>query len=428
MKQWFVWSLIGIVVVSCGGASAQEKTAGKFDWPQWRGPNRDGISAETGLLKRWPVDGLELVWKTRGIGRGFSSVVVSKGKLYTMGDRDGNSDMICLDEKTGKELWATRIRSAHGNGPRSTPTVDGDKVYGVGREGILGCVDAANGKLHWTVDFRGKRFKGYSMSGWDYSESVLIDGDKLICTPGADKAAVAALDKKTGKTIWQTQVPNCRGAGYASLVVSEGGGVRQYITLLGNGAVGVRAKDGKLLWRYNKVTNGTANIPTPIVYKDYVLLSTAYQTGTALLKLTPDGKGGIDAMEQYFLKGKTELQNHHGGLIRIGEYVYGGHGHNEGFPFCLHWKTGKFMWGPRPGPGRGSAAVLYADGHFYFQYESGHMALIEANPKKRVVKSVFLLPKEFSRPRRPHPTIANGRLYVRSPNGWLLCYNVKAKS
>ncbi len=197
---------------------------------------------------------------------------------------------------------------------------------------------------------------------------------------------------------------------------------------MGRYAVGVRAKDGKLLWQYRKVTNGTANIPTPIVHKDYVLLSTAYDTGTALLKLLADGEGGVKAEEQYFLNGRTELQNHHGGLIRVGDYVYGGHAHNKGFPFCLHWKTGKFKWGPIvPGPGRGSAAVVYADGHLYFRYQNNNMALIEANPNKYVVKSVFRLPDEIATPSWPHPVVANGKLYIRSNNGWLFCYDVKAK-
>ncbi len=426
-KKWGV-SLLLLVVGIC--LTQENARAGEFDWPQWRGPNRDAVSRETGLLKSWPQDGPPVLWNSRdvnngkGIGRGYSSVSVADGRIFTMGDSKGDCYVFALEEETGKELWATRISPGERDGPRCTPTVDGDRVYALSRQGILVCLLVKDGKLLWQLDFKGD-LGGQMMSRWDYSESPLVDGDRLICTPGADEAALVALDKMTGKLVWKAEVPKCGGAGYASIVTANVGGIKQYITFFKRYIVGVRAQDGKLLWKYGQVTNGTANIPTPIVWDDLVFCSTAYRTGAALLKLVPDGKGGVDAKEVYFLDWQ-KLQNHHGGMVRVGEYVYGGHGHNEGNPFCLHLKSGKFAWGPLEGPGTGSAAVVYADGHLYFRYQDGVVALIEATPEKFHVKSLFSLPRKTGRPSWPHPVIANGRLYIRG-NDMLIAYDVKQK-
>jgi outer membrane protein assembly factor BamB len=394
-----------------------------YDWPQWRGPNRDGLSRETGLLKEWPEGGPKLLWKTRGIGRGYSSVAVSNGRIFTLSDRKRDCVVLAFDEATGKELWATRIAPG-GGGPNCTPTVDGDRVYALGRDGELACLGAERGEVRWQKSYT-RDLGGRMMSGWGYSESPLVDGDKLVCTPGGDKAALVALNKYTGAVLWRSEVKNGGGSGYASVVASDAGGVRQYVTLLGHsgGIVGVSAQDGRLLWRYNKMANGTANIPTPVVNRDLVFTSTGYGAGSALLRLVPDGQGGIEAKEVYFLKGR-QLQNHHGGVVLVGDYVYGGHGHNDGQPFCLNLKTGTFAWAPRRGPGSGSAAVAYADGHLYFRYENGTMALVEATPQGYRLKSSFELPRDTGTPSWPHPVVANGRLYLRG-NDVLLCYDVK---
>jgi outer membrane protein assembly factor BamB len=282
----------------------------------------------------------------------------------------------------------------------------------------------ADGTIKWSLNYK-KDLGGKMMSGWDYSESPLIDGDLLICTPGGEDTALVALNKHDGKEVWRAKVPGGGGSGYASVISAQVGGVKMYMTWLRNGLVAVSAGDGKFLWKYSKNANGTANIPTPIVKGDLVFCSTGYGSGSALLKLVPDGKGGVDAKEQYFLKG-NQLQNHHGGMILLGDYIYGGHGHNEGFPFCLHMATGKLKWGPTRGPGNKSAAVVYADGHLYFRYEDGTMALIEATPDAYHVTSSFHLPQETGTPSWPHPVIANGKLYIRG-NNVLLCYDVKAK-
>jgi outer membrane protein assembly factor BamB len=398
------------------------------EWPQWRGPERTAICPETGLLKEWPKDGPKLLWDSKkvnggqSVGTGFSSMSITQGKIFTMGDRKSDGGYVfCLDAGTGKELWKTKVGQAQGDGPRCTPTVDGDRVYSVTRQGNLACLKVSDGSIIWQKEFK-KDFAGKMMSGWDYSESPLVDGDKLVCTPGGKEAVLIALNKMTGETIWKCQPPVDSGAGYASIVVATVGGVRQYITLLGPqlGLVGVDANTGKFLWNYKKVANGTANIPTALVKDDFVFTSTGYGKGAALLQLIPK-ENGTDVKEIYFLEG-NKLQNHHGGMIMLGDYIYGGHGHNAGLPFCLEWKTGKFAWEPQRGPGGGSAAVLYADGHLYFRYESGTMALVEANPKAYTLKSSFKVP--IAGNGWPHPVIHDGKLYLRGSDQ-VLCYDIK---
>ena len=283
---------------------------------------------------------------------------------------------------------------------------------------------AAEGSILWEKNIQ-KEFGGHMMSGWGYSESPLIDGEKVVVTPGGKKAAMVALDKATGAKIWSCEIPKDSGAGYASIAKAQVGGISMYITFLGKdpGLICVDAKTGKFLWNFSKVANGIANAPTALVSGEYVFASSGYGTGAALLKLVPDGKGGIKAEEQYFLKAKT-LQNHHGGVVLIGDYIYGGHGQNKGQPFCLEWKTGKFAWGPERGIGSGSAAVLYADGELYFRYQNGVMALLEATPEKMVVKSSFdanIAPQNWA-----HPVIWHGKLYLRGEDQ-IRCYDLKAK-
>jgi outer membrane protein assembly factor BamB len=434
MRSLLLWCLAAsfFLPLSLSSAGVPDRTPGKNgDWPQWRGPERDGICTETGLLKQWPKQGPKLLWDSRkvnggtSVGTGFSSLAIAQGKIFTLGDQRGQSGYAyCLDAETGKLLWKTKTGPAQGDGPRCTPTVDGDRVYTLTRQGLLACLKINDGSILWHKDFK-KEFGGRMMSGWDYSESPTIDGDKLICTPGGKDAAMLALNKLTGDIYWKCQAPVNSGAGYASIVIAKVADVRQYITLMGPelGLVGVEAETGRFLWNYRKIANGTANIPTAIVKDDLVFTSTGYGTGAALLKLVPDGEGGIKAVEQYFLKGK-QLQNHHGGVVMLGDYVYGGHGHNQGAPFCLEWKTGKFVWGPQRDPDLGSAAVLYADGHLYFRYERGEMALIEATPKGYNKKSSFRVP--IAGNGWPHPVIYHGRLYLRGADQ-ILCYDIKDK-
>jgi outer membrane protein assembly factor BamB len=398
----------------------------KAEWPQWRGPHRDDVSEETGLLQKWSAQGPPLAWKTSGLGEGFATVAIADGKIITMGKRKGAVFVIARDGGDGHELWATRVGGAAGDAPSSTPTVDGDRVFAISPHGDLACLQTADGKMRWHKSFT-KDFGG-SVPQWKYCESPLIDGDRLICTPGGIKSTVVALDKKTGKTVWKCAVPGGagKGSGYSSIVISEGAGVKQYVQLMGagTGCIGVAAKDGKFLWNYPRVANDTASIPTPIVQGDYVFCSSGYGTGSALLKLSSSGKG-VNAEEVYFLNANV-LQNHHGGLVLVEDCVYGGHGHNNGFPICLDLRTGKVRWGGKErGPGLESAAVVYADKQLYFRYQNGLMALIEATPEGYKLNGTFTIP-QVSGPSWSHPVVAGGKLYLREQDT-LFVYNLVAQ-
>lgn len=393
-------------------------------WPQWRGAGRDDISTEKGLLRTWPEGGPPLVWTGVGLGDGYSSVVIDEGRIYTTGDRKDGAYLICLDDANGKEVWSKRIGDAwHDGGARSTPATDGELVYALTPGGDLVCAAAADGATVWQKNLS-KDYSGKMMSGWGYSESPLIDGERIICTPGADTAALAALDRKTGRTLWQAHIENCGGSGYSSIVKCNAAGVEQYVTVLGKtgGAVGVRASDGKLLWRNTIVAGHTANIPTPIVRGDYVFYSTGYDDGgSAVLKIVRHGDEL--AAEEVWHKSASELRNHHGGVVLVGDYLYGGHGQNQGFPFCVNFLTGESVWPRKRGPGEGSAAVTYADGRLYFRYQNGVMAMIAADPTECKVISTFQIP-EGSKPSWSHPVIAGGRLYLRDKDR-LLCYDLR---
>lgn len=403
---------------------------GPYDWGQWRGPQRDGICRETGLLEKWPKEGLAIVWKTAGIGGGYSTPSVANGKIFGMSYQGDNETVWALDEKNGSKIWeskiATKGKVGYNEGSRCTPTVDGKNLYVVGVSGDVVCLESATGKIVWQKSFT-KDFKGKMMSGWGFSESPLVDGDKVIVTPGADDAAIVALDKNTGKTIWASKIDAGGGAGYASVVISEAGGIKQYITWLGKCIVGVNAKDGKFLWRYGANANGTANIPTAIVKGDLVFCSTGYGKGTSLIRLVPDGKGGIEAKEVYYLKEQSkDIQNHHGGMVLLGDHVYFGTGHNNGIPCCLELATGKVVWKEeKERKGSGSAGVLYADGKLYFRNQDGTMNLLEATTKGYNLLGSFKLAEPSNKPSWPHPVIANGRLIIRDQDK-IFSYSVKA--
>jgi outer membrane protein assembly factor BamB len=418
-------SRLGVVSSVCLAMSAIASAA---DWPQFRGPNRDGVSTEKGLLQEWPEAGPPLAWKMTGLGRGYATVSIAGGKIFTMGDRGESQYVIAFDFNTHKELWATKVGGPWGDGgPRCTPTVDGDLCYALGTNGQLVCLQTATGKEVWRKDFN-KDFGGKMMSGWTWSESPLVDGQKLICTPGGDKAALVALDKKTGSVLWKSAVPKLGpkggdGAGYSSVVVSEAAGVRQYVQLMGRGLVSVAANDGKFLWANNNVANGTANITSPLVAGDYVFGTSSYRTGSALVKLTA-AAGGVEAEQVYFLDTNT-FQNHHGGVVLVDGYLYGGHGQNQGAITCVEMKTGKIVWQQKKAAGKGSAAIVYADGDLYCRYEDGTMVLVVATPKGYEQKGKFKL-ASISGPSWPHPVILDGKLYIRA-NDDLLCYDVSKK-
>jgi len=400
------------------------------DWPQYRGPNRDGRSPESGLLQQWPAGGPKLAWQLSGLGGGYSSVSVQNGRVFTMGDIGADQFVIALSENRRAIEWKTRIGPAwlddQYKGPRATPTADGELVYALGTEGDLMALEAATGKVRWQRSLP-RDFGGRVMSSWKWAESPLVDGDRLVVTPGASDALMVSLDKATGREIWRTRAgsmgPEGRdGAGYSSIVVSNGAGVKQYVQLTGRGVVGVRASDGRFLWNYNKVANDTANISTPLVSGDFVFSATGYQQGSGLVKLTKTADG-VAATEQYFLNGRT-FQNHHGGMILVGGHVYGGHGQRMGLPVCIELATGRRVWGGDiRNDGKGSAAVAYADSHLIFRYENGLVVLIEATPAGYKEKGQFEIPNA-SPLNWPHPAIANGNLYLRDQDR-LLVYDIR---
>jgi outer membrane protein assembly factor BamB len=387
------------------------------DWPQFRGPERDNVSKETGLLKSWPKEGPPLEWEAKGLGGGFSSVSVAGDRIYTLGNKGDKSFVVALERDGGKIAWTGEVGRSGGN-LGCTPTVDGDRVYALGQEGDLVCLEVKDGTRVWHRNLL-KEFGG-SYGGWHYCESPLVDGDRVIVTPGGKDATLVALDKKTGETVWKCAVPTQhKEAGYSSVVVATVGGVKQYVQLFNGGVVGV-STDGKVLWTYEKLGPNTANIPTPVVLKDEVLAVAGYGKGGALLKLKADGKD-VSAEEVYF---KRELTNKHGGVVVVGDYVYGDTD-DQGQPYCIEVKSGKVKWKRerRDGKGTGSASVTSADGRLYFHYENGVAALVEASPEGYKEVGSFAVPKTDGAA-WAHPVVAGGRLYLREGDR-LYCYDVR---
>ncbi|GAB4466957.1 MAG: PQQ-like beta-propeller repeat protein [Armatimonadaceae bacterium] len=391
------------------------------DWPQWRGPERTGHSKEAGLLKAWAATGPKLVWKSEELGEGHTHPSVAKGKIFGMGLIGDEEVVWALEEKTGKILWKTRIAGRTeltarqgGYGSRATPTVDGEKIYIEGVGGDVVCLNAADGKVLWSKNLQNDF--GGSLPRWGYSESPLIDGNKVVVTPGGNGATLVALDKNTGATLWKAQVQGGgNGAAYSSAIVGTVGGVRQYIQFLEGGVVGVSATDGKVLWRFDApATPRGINCSTPILQDDLVFAAAAYQHGGALGKLTKNGDT-FSAEQVYFTR---EMRNHHGGMVVVNGYLYG---FDENNLTCIDFKSGKTMWTDRS-VGKGS--VVYADGHLYCRSERGPVALVEANPEKYVEKGRFEQPDRSRDPSWAYPVIANGKMYLRD-QGTLLCYDIK---
>jgi outer membrane protein assembly factor BamB len=410
-------ALIGLVYLFIVIASAQQSVS---DWPQWRGSDRTGISKETGLLKSWPPGGPQLLWKAGGLGGGYSTPSVASGRVFAMGYRGNDEVVWALEVATGKGLWMTRVAQANyyidvNDGSRSTPTVDGNRLYTLGASGDLVCLQATDGKLLWSRNM--VREFGGNVPGWGYSESPLVDGDKVIATPGGRQATLVALNKTNGQEIWRAQVPQGDGAHYSSCIAAEVNGQRQYIQFLRGGVVGVDAKDGKFLWRYNSPANGTANCSTPIFHNNHVFAASGYNTGGGLVKLTASNNGGVSATEVYFTR---QMQNHHGGMVLVGDYVYG---FSDAMGLtCLDFKTGEVKWANRS-VGKGS--VTYADGHIYLRNEGrGTVALVEATPTAYVEKGRFDPPQRSGKNTWPHPVVAGGRLYLRDQDT-LFCYAIK---
>ncbi|QOV92536.1 PQQ-like beta-propeller repeat protein [Humisphaera borealis] len=396
-------------------------SAAEGDWPRWRGPNFDNVSPDTGLLKEWPKDGPALAWKSTDVGAGFSSISIAGGKIFTMGEAGDSSFVVALD-MTGKKLWSTKVGKTGGGGgypgPRCTPTVDGEHLYAVGQYGDLVCLQAATGAELWRKNLN-KDFGGKMMSGWGNSESPLVDGDRLIVTPGGKKGTVAALNKLTGETIWQSD-DWTDDAAYTGVIIGTIAGKKQYVQFTAASVAGLNPETGDVLWKAER-KGQTAVIPTPVVHNDHVFVTSGYGVGCDLFKVTADG--ATFKVEKVY--SNKNMVNHHGGVILQDGKIYG-YSDGKGWS-CIDLLTGETVWKTKEELGKG--AISYADGMFYLRDEGkskGTIALIEASKEGYKEHGRFAPPKLSGKEQWPHLVIAGGKLYVRDQET-LYCYDVKKK-
>ncbi len=407
--------------------SPSSMNAPASDWPQWRGPQRNGISQETGFLKQWPAQGPKLLWQVNDIGDGYSTPSVVGARIYLMSNRGMENEFVqALSTKDGTPIWTTRIGNV-GNPSdflyakaRSTPTVDGDSIYALSSAGDLACLETASGKIRWQTNIQ-KEFGG-KPGPWAYAESPLVDGDVVVVTPGGVEATIVALNKKTGAVIWKSAVPGGDPPGYASAIVVREGGRKQYVQFLSKGIVGVDAKTGQFLWRYAEVAKGMAQMVTPVARDGYVY-GAANSIGGGLVRLKSE-QSGVSADKVYFARG---LPNSMGGSVLVGDYLYGTG--EEGL-VAMEFTTGKVKWQAEC---IGGGSVAYADGLLFLHGQNGDVALVEATPEGYREKGRFTPPAPPKRKRLgpypekawTYPVIANGRLYIRDV-GTLWAYDVKA--
>ena len=419
------------------------------DWPQWRGPDRSGVSKETGLLKTWPKEGPKLLWTYKNAGAAHSSCAVVGDKLYTLGTRGPDEIVIALDVSKGTELWMAKIGTIYeafgnwGHGPRSTPTVDGDRLYALGSQGDLVCFDLANkGKEVWRKNLQ-KDFAGAQMAdpnNWGWSESPLIDGPHLICTPGGEKGTLVALNKKDGALVWQSKDLKNQ-APYSSIVVAEILGVRQYVqdsykNTVGGYVHGIAAKDGRLLWS-KPLFKGTAYdvSPAPVVMNNLVYATTYLATsGCHCFEIQKKGDG-FTATDLYSKENQKVMKNHHGGVVLIDGYIYG-YSDNTGW-ICQDLKIGDLKWAEKEKIACAyTGAIIAATGQLYVLTDKGEVAMFAANPMEFKELGAFQLPESSKLPQTvstsrdsktwAHPVIANGKLYVRD-HDLIFCFDVKGK-
>ena len=408
------WIMLVAGVVSLAGLAA--------DWPQWRGPERNGISAETGLLQEWPKEGPKLLWQATDLDGGFSTPAVAGDRLYVLTSKGKTDEYLQARRITdGKLVWSKRLGNVGPNqlvqypGARSTATIDGALVYALGSDGDLVCFKAADGAEVWRKSLR--RDFGGQPGYWAYSESPLIDGDVLVCTPGGKEATLVALDKKSGTVKWKSAVPGGDKAAYASIIIDNVGGLKQYVQFLANGVVGVDARTGKFLWRYAKTAVGSpANISTPVADGAYVY-SGSGKGGGGLVKLTV-ADGSVKADPVYH---ERNLPTGIGGAIVLNHFLYGTGGSGL---MCVDFATGKEKWRQTGG---GAGSVCYADGRIYVHGENGSVALVDPSSDGYHEVGKFTPPNQ---PKRggakawTYPVVANGRLYVRDL-GMLWCYDLR---
>ena len=386
------------------------------DWPQWQGPDRTRLTSETGLLREWPAAGPAVVWTSSGLGSGYGSMAVAGNRVFLQSARGRNSVVIALKRADGKEVWSKALgisqNDDRGPGPRGTPTVDGDRLYALSESGDLVCLKT-DGTAVWQRkilrDFRGRQPQ------WLISESPLVDGAHVIVSPGGPGAGIVKLDKMTGNTIWASKDLS-DPAGYSSVIAADVQGVRTYLAFTASAGVGVRASDGRLMFRYSNAANYVANVATPIFSNNKVFFSSAYGTGGGLLALAAQN-GEVTAKELYFTR---NMKNHHGGIVLVDGYLYG---FNDSILTCLEFATGKMMWRDRS-VGKGS--VTFADGSLYIQSENNVFGLADATPAGYREKGRFSFPDK-GLPSWAHPVISEGRLYVRNQDA-VHAYDIKSRT
>lgn len=413
------------------GLTFEPITVRASDWLTFRGPGRTAVAPDTDLLKAWPDDGPPLVWEAAGAGRGYASLAIAGSRIFTLGDglstaADADEYLSCFDRTTGTQLWKTKTGGPWTDGQeswqssRSTPTVDGDTVYVLTPFGQLIACRTADGSEVFRVDLK-ERFGGKKGDAWGYSESVTIDGDRLVCIPGGPEATMVALAKQTGETIWTCPVEGDRGAGHASIVIAEVDGRRIYVSTTAGGALGVDAETGRLLWTY-PIDRTVAVIPTPIIRDDLVFFAAGYKRGGALVRQVPGPDGSLSIDEIYPLN--PDLANKHGGIVLVGDHLYGD-SDDKGIPWCADFMTGTLAWKSR-GSGRNSACVTAADGYVYVKFSDGTLALVKADPAAYEEVSSFKVPGSGDRPSWAHAVILDGLLYLREGDA-ILCYDLRAK-
>jgi len=374
-------------------------------WPQFHGPKQDNISEETGLLVEWPDDGPRLLWAAEGIGFGYAGVSVAEGRIYTAGNADDKTVVTAIDGN-GQIVWQVPCGPAWEKeypGTRATPTFNDGRLYHQSPLGDVVCLDAKTGNKIWGLNSL-EQFGG-EVPRWALCESLLIDGDRVVCCPGGEQTAVVALDKLTGKTVWKS--PSAGDvAGYATPILVEHQGLRMIVTMTAKAIIGVAADDGRLLWRFEHTTPFDENILLPIFHDGHVFVSTQV-TGSLQLRIDIDGdKATVEEVWR-----SKELDNHHGGVLLLNGYLYGSAAHkNNAKWICLDWKTGEMMYADR-GVGKGS--LTYADGMLYCLGERGTMGLVKPTPTAYEVISQFKIPEGPEGPSWAHPVVCGGRLYIR---------------